>query len=118
MLMGLNLQQEKNLSLADVAPAGVQSLHALQDLQQWKRALVVISRGDIGRHTFLVLVNGEFLQLVLVQAAPASSAAVLHELGDLRNDKRRKQTPFNDPSAGMRGLPPAGEQVWIILVNC
>lgn len=42
--------------------------------------------GDGNRwpRTFLVLVDGEFLQLVFVQAAPASSTPVLDELGDLR----------------------------------
>lgn len=61
-----------------------QALQAPQDLQQWNRPVGVLSQVELRPLTFLVLVNGELLQLVFVQAAPAGSAPVLDELGDLR----------------------------------
>lgn len=67
------------------APQNLQDpLQDPQALQQWNRPVGVLSQVELRPLTFLVLVNGELLQLVLVQAAAASSAPVLDELGDLR----------------------------------
>lgn len=43
-----------------------------------------------GLGTFLVLVDGKFLELILAQAAPPSPVTILDKLGDLGIGGRKK----------------------------